>query len=111
MKQLIFGMTLLAAALAGCTTLPPVQETDGAEPHALAYGIVESVREARLREGPAALEGVFEHPVKPDTADEIRVRIDDGRAITVVQDSLRQLAPGQRVVVIPSRRGARVEAS
>ena len=73
------------------------------------FGIVESVRETQLADQPPAFPGVFEHAAKPRTGDELLVRLDDGRAISVVQTGMRSFQPGQRVLVIPERESARVE--
>ena len=73
------------------------------------YGIVETVREVPLAEVPPRFAGVFEHAVKPQTGDELTVRLDDGRALSVVQTGMRVFEPGQRVRVVPERQGARVE--
>lgn len=72
-----------------------------------AYGIIESVREVFLESIPAGFAGVFQHAVRP--SDEVVVRLDDGRALTVVQSEPRYFAPGQRVVVLAARRGAKLE--
>lgn len=73
------------------------------------YGIVEGVREVTLADPHPGLVGVFEHAYKPPTGDELTVRLDDGRAISVVQTGMRAFEPGQRVRVVPERQGARVE--
>ena len=72
------------------------------------YGIVESVREVPLAE-PFRFAGVFELAFKPATADEVLVRLDDGHVIAVEHTGTRVFQPGQRVLVIPDRNGARVE--
>ena len=73
-----------------------------------ARGIVESVREVQLAD-PFAFPGVFEHAFKPPTADELLVRLDDGRAITVVHTGMRIFEAGQRVHVVPDPKGVRIE--
>ena len=74
-----------------------------------AFGIVESVRETQLAEAPHGFTGVFELAARPRSGDELLVRLDDGRAITLVQTGMRAFQPGQRVLVVPDRQGARVE--
>ena len=96
----IFIAALLAAAATG---------TGYANPYASTYGIVESVREVQLIDEPPGSPGVFEHSFRPRTGDELLVRLDDGRAITVVQTGMQVFKPGQRVFVVPDRKGARVE--
>jgi hypothetical protein len=80
-----------------------------ANPYTSDYGIVESVREVQLIDEPPGFPGVSEHAFKPRTGDELLVTLDDGRAITVVQAGMRIFQPGQRVLVVPGRKGARVE--
>ena len=99
MKPIFIAALLTAAA----------SSTGYANPYASAYGIVESVREVQLIDEPPGFPGVFEHSFKPRTGDELLVRLDDGRAITVVQTGMQVFEPGQRVFVIPDRKGARVE--
>jgi hypothetical protein len=96
----IFIAALLAAA---------ASSTGYANPSASAYGIVESVREVQLIDEPPESPGVFEHSYRPRTGDELLVRLDDGRAISVVQTGMQVFEPGQRVFVIPDRKGTRVE--
>ena len=74
-----------------------------------ASGIVESVREVQLAEDPARFPGVFEESYQPRTADELRVRLDDGRAITVVPGAMQLFRPGERVLLVPERKGVRIE--
>jgi hypothetical protein len=71
-------------------------------------GIVESVREVRLAE-PFGFAGVFELALKPPTADELLVRLDDGQVITIVHTGTLMFEAGQRVRVVPDTRGPRVE--
>lgn len=71
-------------------------------------GIVESVREVQLAE-PFGFQGVFELALKPRTADELLVRLDDGQVITVVHTGSRMFEAGQHVRVVPDPRGTRVE--
>jgi hypothetical protein len=73
-----------------------------------AYGIVESVREVPLAD-PFGFPGVFELAFKPQTADELLVRLDDGRAISIVHAGMRIFEAGQHVQVVPEPKGARIE--
>jgi outer membrane lipoprotein SlyB len=41
--------------------------------------------------------------------DELLLRLDDGRSITLVQAGMRFFQPDERVLVVPGRHGARVE--
>lgn len=113
MKKVLIAAILAAGAVSSAAATPYApQEFDFSELAGLdgtAYGIIESVREVQLDQGPAGLAGVFEHAIRPETGDELVVRLDDGRAITVVQNGTQRFEPGQRVRVVPGRRGARVE--
>lgn len=103
MKSIFFFTAMLAGAtLAGSWT--SAQAAD-----CVANGIVESVREVQLDTVPAALGDVFEHTVKPQTGDELVVRLKDGRAISVTPDAMQRFRPGEHVVVIRASGGVRVE--
>jgi hypothetical protein len=71
-------------------------------------GIVESVREVPLP-APFGFPGVFELALKPRTAAELQVRLDDGLMITIVHTGTRNFEPGQRVHVVPDPHGPRLE--
>ncbi len=76
--------------------------------HPPARGIVESVREVPLAD-PAGFPSVFELAFKPQTADELLVRLDDGRAISVVHTGMRSFEAGEHVQVVPDPNGVRIE--
>jgi hypothetical protein len=71
-------------------------------------GIVESVREVQLAE-PSGFAGVFELALKPSTADELLVRLDDGQLIRVLHTGTRIFEAGERVHVVADPQGPRVE--
>jgi hypothetical protein len=73
-------------------------------------GTVESVRQVPVVKDIHAFDpGVLEHPVDPETAEELVIRLDVGPVITFTnKDSLR-LGAGQRVRVILTGSSARVE--
>jgi hypothetical protein len=85
---------LLAAllALGGC---------DLVDDPLIAWGTVVSVREIEVPDNPADDSGKhYEPPLVPEVAWKVEVRLDDGA--TVIQDSNRRYAPGERVhVLIP----------
>jgi len=58
-------------------------------------GVVENVREVPLSGDPLA--DVFEHPIRVETVDELRVRLDDGRLVILVGDAAQRFRPGARV--------------
>lgn len=73
------------------------------------YGIVERVREVRVSEAPPALSGAFELAYRPPSVDELLVKLDDGRAITVVHTGTQIFEPRQRVRVVLDGPDVRVE--
>lgn len=74
-------------------------------------GFVESVREVPPGKYPPGLADVFEHAMKPETAQEVVVRLDDERAIVVVQDGPRRFQPGEHVLVVRDGDRMRVEGA
>jgi hypothetical protein len=101
MKQLALALALSGALCAARAAEYAPQEFDFSE-----LGIVESVRQVPIA---APLQDVFEHAVKPETAHELVIRIDDGRAVVLRQDETRRFSPGQRVRLVSSTGGPRVE--
>ena len=93
------ALLLAAAAAAGAAPYAPrdFDFGDAASVDAAVCGVVETVREVQLQAAPAALADVFEHAVNTRTADELRVRLDDGRLVVVVLDGARRFRPGARV--------------
>jgi hypothetical protein len=88
------SMKKLAFAFAIAGALSSVGASACTE-RAIDYGIVESVREVRIEAAPNPdIADVFEHAVKPRTADELLIRVDDGRALL--------FAPG-RDAALPAR--------
>jgi hypothetical protein len=64
----------------------------------LAAGIVESVREV-----PLDIHGfreALEHSVNPQTAQQLVIRLDDERAVTLVEEGMQHFAPGERVRIV-----------
>jgi hypothetical protein len=101
MKKLTVVLALAGALSAvGAAEYAP-QEFDFSE-----LGTVESVREMPVVD---PLRDAFEHAVKPQTTDEVVIRIDDGRALVLRQDEMRRFAPGQRVRLVSGSSGARLE--
>ena len=52
---------------------------------------------------------VVELALKPPTADELFVRLDDGQVITILHTGTRTFEAGQRVRLVTDARGTRVE--
>ena len=92
MKTLLVALT---AALAACTTTSyaPLESLPGR-----ASGVVESVREV-----PLDIHGfreAIEHSVNPQTAQQLVIRLDDERAVTLVEEGMQRFAPGERVRIV-----------
>ena len=96
----------LALALAGAFCAARAADYAPPEFDFNELGTVESVRQVPAVE---PLRDVFEHAVRPDTADELVIRIDDGRAVVLRQDEMRRFSAGQRVRLVSSTDGPRVE--
>lgn len=101
MKNLSFALALAGAIFPVYAAEYAPQEFDFTE-----LGTVESVREILIVD---PLKDVFEHAVKPETADELLIRIDDGRAVVLRQSEMRRFAPGQRVRLLSSTTGPLLE--
>jgi outer membrane lipoprotein SlyB len=68
------------------------------EPPSVAAGIVESVREV-----PLDIHGfreALEHSVNPQTAQQLVIRLDDERAVTLLEEGMQRFAPGERVRIV-----------
>jgi len=98
----------IAAPLAAAPYAPQEFDFSGLESTiGEAYGLVESVQPAQPGE-PVHVD-VFEHALQTGAAKKLVIRLDDGAGISIVQDGPERLEPGQRVYVLFSRGGARVE--
>jgi hypothetical protein len=96
----------MAAALPADAAPYAPQEHDFSELSSLApsaFGVVESVREVPLQAAPAELANVFEHALRAETGDEVVVRLDDGRSVTVVLDGAQRFRLGDRVRLLGGR--------
>jgi outer membrane lipoprotein SlyB len=96
---------LVAMGVVGASSLT-TQAQDAGAPKGVSRGMVESVRQVLLETLETGLTGIFEHAIGP--SDQLVVRLDDGRSVTVVQSESLYLEPGQRVTVLGGRSGARV---
>lgn len=86
MRALLIGALL---ALGGCQLDDPI-----------AWGTVVSVQEKEVIDNLEDSGRHYEHPLIPEIAWKVEVRLDDGATIT--QDSPRRYEPGERVrVLIP----------
>ena len=102
----LVALLLLAAALPAQAAPHAPQEYDFSELSLIgpaALGVVESVREVPLRAGPVELVNVFEHSLNAETREELVVRLDDGRAVTLRLDGVERFRPGERVRLLDGR--------
>lgn len=106
MKKFSIALALAGALSAGAAEYAP-QEFDFSDLAigGVAHGIVESVREVSLTR-PADF---LEHALEPETAQELIVRVDDGRAVRLRPQEMRSFGAGQRVRLVSSTTGTRVE--
>jgi outer membrane lipoprotein SlyB len=96
-------MRKLALAIALAGVLSNVHASgDAFALDGVANGIVESLH-------PVVVSNLFEHALKPETADELVIRVDDGRAVVLRQEAMQRFVPGQRVRLVSSTTGLRVE--
>ncbi len=97
-----FALLSLAASLAACATPNAPQEFGFSELNTqdMALGIVESVRVVRIERDIHAYDEQPELRIQPELADQMVIRLDDGRAITVVLNGLQRFQAGERVRVL-----------
>jgi hypothetical protein len=117
-KLLRAAFGVFAALVAGAGAAQYAQrEFDFGDLHLgspIAYGVVEHVQEVPLDpdpdSDPSGLGGVFEHPVKPETASQVAIQLDDGRPLIVMHDGTERFESGQRVQVVFTTDGVRVDS-
>jgi hypothetical protein len=97
MKQTLIAALLIAATgtVATADDHAP-EEFDFAGLSSVEHGVVEALPP----QYPAGLTEVFEHSINPQTDEQLVVRLEDGSAITLVQDGKRQFQDGDRVLVM-----------
>lgn len=69
-------------------------------------GTVECVRQVPVLE---LLPNVFEHAVRPETVNELVIRVDDGREVILREGGMQPFVVGERVRLDPRSRGPRAE--
>lgn len=94
----ILSASLLAAALAACATPYAPQDFDFSE---FSSGMVEGVR--HVPRDIHAFEQAIEHSINPQLAEQLSIRLDDGRAVTVREEGVQSFEPGQRVRLVAGR--------
>lgn len=73
-------------ALGGCQLDEPI-----------AWGTVVAVHEKEVLENLEDFGRHYEHPLVPEVAWKVEVRLDDGAAVSVVHSGSRRYTPGERV--------------
>jgi len=90
------------AVLAGCSN---PHAGDRASPEVVVWATVERLEDLQLAED-SELPQYYEHPLAPDTQEEIVVRLDDGATLTVPNVGQHRYEAGQRVRVVVGSHGA-----
>lgn len=104
MKRLLLTVSLVTVALIGCASPYAPQEFDLDALNGLGsviFGTVESVGIVRIERDIHAYEEPRELRIQPELGDQMVIRLDDGRAITVVLEGMQQrFQAGERVRVL-----------
>ncbi|MFL6565015.1 MAG: hypothetical protein ACJ8G5_08800 [Burkholderiales bacterium] len=101
MKKLIPALFLTSMLSPAYAADYAPQEFDFSE-----LGTVESVRQVPMLE---LLPNVFEHTLRPETVNELVIRVDDGRELILRDEAMLRFVAGERVRLETSNRGPRVE--
>jgi hypothetical protein len=113
-RSILVALGLLAAGFGAVAQPYAPQEFDFSELAGIGAdaGIVESVREVPLARDIHAFDpALIEHTVqRPETVEQVLIRLDGGSAITVKNNGDLRLQPGQRVRVTLTTIGPLVEA-
>jgi outer membrane lipoprotein SlyB len=101
MKQL-FALLSLAASLTACAAPYAPQEFDFSEldSQGVVLGTVESVATVRIERDIHAYEAPAELRIQPELGDRMVIRLDDGRAVTLVPNGMQRFEAGERVRVL-----------
>jgi outer membrane lipoprotein SlyB len=94
---------LSLASLVACAAPNAPQEFDFSELNSWQdsiFGTVESMRVVRIERDIHAYEETLELRIQPELRDELVIRLDDGRAITIVLNGTQQFQAGERVRVL-----------
>jgi len=106
MKKLIAVLFLTSMVSPASAAEYAPQEFDFSE-----LGTVESVRQVPMLEPlhNVSLPNVFEHPLRPETVNELVIRVDDGRELVVRDEAMHRFVTGERVRLEASSGGPRIE--
>jgi len=96
MKNILVTLAF-AATLAGCAAPHAPQDFDFS---GLSTGMIESVRQVPL--DIHAFQEAIEHKINPDVGHQLLIRLDDGRAVTMLE-GMRRFEPGERVRIVAGR--------
>jgi outer membrane lipoprotein SlyB len=102
-KSLPLTVSLVAAALIGCASPYAPQEFNFdalSGPGSMTLGTVESVATVRIERDIHAYEEPPELSIQPELGDQMVIRLDDGRAITLVLTGMQRFQAGERVRVL-----------
>lgn len=102
-------LALAAASLAWSMAPRMEDESSAADADAAAAGTVEEIQLMGSYKAVAGLWDVFEHAVRPPTADRLLIRLDGGHWVALDAEGLQRFHPGQRVRVVSSGSSRRVE--
>ena len=100
MTKLLLTLSLLALALIGCASPYAQQQVDLNDLNGLdstTLGTVESVDVVRIQRDIHAYDEPVELRIQPELADQMVIRLDDGRAITLVLTGMQRFQAGERV--------------
>ena len=101
----VFGPLLAGAAFGASGQRYALDEFDLSPPASMRgdAGTVVAVRETPLTHRPHAMDpAVTEHRFRPDTVEELVIRLDSGLVIALPRDPTLRVQPGHRVRVQPS---------
>jgi len=92
----------LAASFAACAAPYAPQEFDcsGLDSEGVVLGTVESVATVRIERDIHAYDEPAELEIQPELGDRMVIRLDDGRAITLVLTGMQRFEAGERVRVL-----------
>jgi outer membrane lipoprotein SlyB len=96
--SILFGVTMASAGISPSAAQSGLEGTT--------HGIIDSVH-TQPGTPIVGYADALEHAVGP--SEQIVVRLDDGQALTLVQNSPDQFAPGERVLLSRSKAGIRLE--
>jgi len=105
MRRFLIGLAVAASAMSfAAHAMGPFDVPEGSA------GSVEHVREVPLLRDPHAFDEVLlEHRVRPETAEELAIRLDSGALMFLTRREHTFLQPGERVRVLLNGGVTRVE--